>query len=76
MVNTGRNILHLPRLHIKLSNVLSIYIHKKAWYHDVGYYSLVVSGCILVTVFMIKGDSSVLSKRGMAGGIFSIIAVS
>ena len=55
--------MHLPRLRIKLSNFLSIYIDKKVWYHDVGHYSLVVSGWILVTVYMIKGHSSVLSER-------------
>jgi hypothetical protein len=54
--------MHLLRLCMKLSNFLSIYIHKKVWYHDVGHYSLVVSGCTLVTVYMIKGDSSVPSE--------------
>jgi hypothetical protein len=61
-INTGRNVIHLLRLRIKLSNFLSIYIHKKVWYHDVGHYSLVVSGCVLVTVYVIKGDYSVLSE--------------
>jgi len=41
------------RLSIELSNFLSIYIHKKVWYLDVGHYSLMVPGCILITVFMI-----------------------
>jgi hypothetical protein len=41
------------RLCIELSNFLSIHIHKEVSYLDVGHCSLMVSGCILVNVFMI-----------------------
>jgi len=41
------------KLCIELSNFLAIYVHKKVWYLDAGHYSLIVSSCTLVTVFMI-----------------------